>query len=364
MEFQQVIFPDDILEECSFGQRITSNDKNTKHWLPLDLQNINTMLPTFLCFGGIATTNSRDANYVAKMVQRITPVEGNANIISIIHSHYMGENAARYFDEDPEELFQRGIHEGFQIVDAIFLNLLVDKDGNRLMVQDACKNMRNINIFAHCYGHFSTVSYLETALESTMQMLSYTDEEINQLFRAILVVSYESGQIYKSKFTSININSVASELWSKVVLDFPKQDLKNVKMQGDELNKILSSEMYLTKNPELVKRFLSNNKYALYQDDNNIDLYTNGLTTDGTDHDLSTIYRHIDGKMSYYTNETGSAVSDTIGAVLNYGLKNSIKNLKSHYYIPLNIDEIFKLCSNTMQITRTHFGMVADLDFS
>ncbi len=364
MEFAEIIFPDDILEECSFGQRITSDTENTQHWLPLDINNINTMRPTFLCFGGIATTNSRDANYVAKMVQRITPVEGNANIISIIHSHIVGENAARYFDEDKDELFARGIHEAFQIVDAIFLNLLIDKEGNRLMVQDACQNMRNINIFAHCYGHFSTVSYLETALESAMQMLSYTDAEIEQILRAILVVSYESGQIYKSKFTSINVNSVASELWSDVVLDFPNQIPENAKMQGDELEKILNSEMYRTKDPELVKRFLSNNKYALYQNGNNIDLYTNGLTIDGSDHDLSTIYRHITGKMSYYTNETGSAVSDTIGAVLNYALKNSIKNLRSRYYTPLDADEIFKICSDTMQITRTHFGMVADLDFS
>ena len=85
----------------------------------------------------------------------------------------------------------------------------------------------------------------------------------------------------------------------------------------------------LTKNPELVARFLNNNKYAMYQDGNNIDIYTNGLTLDGSDHDLSTIYRHIDGRMSYYTNETGSAVSDTIGAVLNYALQNSLKNKRS-----------------------------------
>ena len=363
MEFHQIIFPDDILEECSFGQRITSDAENTTHWLPLDINHINTMRPTFLCFGGIATTNSRDANYVAKMVQRITPVEGNANIISIIHSHYMGENAARYFDEDPAEFENRGIHEAFQIVDAIFLELLVDKDGNRLVVQDACQNMRNINIFAHCYGHFATVSHLENALAATMQSLCYTEDEIDQILKAVLVVSYESGQIYKSKFTSININSVASELWRDVVLDFPKQNLEHVKMQGDELEKILASEMYRTKNPELVAKFLNNNKYAMYQDGNNIDIYTNGLTIDGSDHDLSTIYRHIDGRMSYYTNETGSAVSDTIGAVLNYALKNSLKNKRSFKYFPLNTNEIFDICLNKMQLTRTYFGMVADLDF-
>ena len=28
MEFHEIIFPDDILEECSFGQRITSDAEN------------------------------------------------------------------------------------------------------------------------------------------------------------------------------------------------------------------------------------------------------------------------------------------------------------------------------------------------
>lgn len=363
MEKDEMIYPDDIFEECSFGERITTDAENKTHWLPLDIYHINTNRPTFLCFGGISTTNSKDANYVAKMVQRITPVEGNANIISIIHGHFEGESSARYFNEDKDDLLVRGIKEAFLIVDALFANLLVDKDGNRLMVQDACKNMRNINIFAHCYGHFSTVSYLEDALAFTMRDFSYTDEEIEQILRQILVVSYESGQIYKSKFTSININSVASELWSDVVLTFPSHDLEQVKMSGDEKEKILSSKMYQTKDKTLVKNFLSNNKYILYQDGNNIDIYTNNLTIDGTDHDLSTIYRHSDGRMSYYTNETGSAVSDTIGAILNYALKNSIKNKRDFKYFPLNIEEIFDICADKMQITRTHFGMVADLDF-
>lgn len=363
MEFHKIIFPDEIYEECKFGQRITTDVKNKKHWIELDLYNINTNRPTFLCFGGISTTNSKDANYVAKMVQRITPIEGDANIISIIHSHIMGESSARYFGEDKNELLNRGIRESFLIVDALFTDLLVDKNGNRLIVQDACKNMRNINIFAHCYGHFSTVSYLEDALSFTMKGFSYTDEEIEQILKQILVVSYESGQIYKSKFTSVNINSIASELWSDIVLSFPTQNLEQVKMAEGEKEKVLSSEMYKTKDKNLVKKFLNNNKYILYQDENNIDIYTNNLTIDGSDHDLSTIYKHSNGRMSYYTNETGNAVSDTIGAILNYALKNSIKNKRTANFVPLKITEIFDICANKMQITRTHFGMVADLDF-
>ena len=125
----------------------------------------------------------------------------------------------------------------------------------------------------------------------------------------------------------------------------------------------MQSKMFQTKDPELVRRFLRNNKYALLRDGNIIDIYTNGLTTDGSDHDLSTIYQHQNGSMSYYTNELGRTVSNTIAQVLRYALKNSLKNRQSNQFHPLDMNEIFDICAKTMQISRTYFGEVADLDF-
>ncbi len=358
-----ISYPDEIREEHRFGQRITSDYISTTHWLPLDLKTINIKKPTILCFGGIATTNDRDANYVAKLIQRLIPVEGDANVISLIHSHIQGEKAARYFGEDKDELLDIGIREAYEIVDSIFLPLLTDENGNRLMIQDACKNIRSINIFAHCYGHFTSVYYIEVALRHTLKYFSYTDDEIERIIKQILVVSYEAGEFYKTSFPNVNITSLASELWEDIVLKFPKRDFETVEMQGDEKEKFMQSKMFETKDPELVRRFLRNNKYALLRDGNIIDIYTNGLTTDGSDHDLSTIYQHQNGSMSYYTNELGRVVSNTIAEVLRYALKNSHKNRESNNLQPLDMNEIFNICARNMQISRTYFGEVADLDF-
>ena len=372
MEESTIVIPKHITEEVRFGRRVTSDFENKIHWLPIDLDHANTELkyrivsktkPTFITLGGIGTTNDRDANYVAKFVQRIVPIEGEANVISIIHSHYQGERAARYFDEDPEEHMLSKLHEAYQLVDTIFLPLLTDKDGNRLLIQDACKNMRMINIFAHCYGHFTTVQYIEEALKTTLPYFSYTDGEIERIFKQIFVLSYEAGQIYQSKFTNVNINSIASEIWQDVILNFPNLDLSDTKMQGNEKQEIMDSEMFKSKDPNLVKQFLKNNKYILMQNGNCIDIYTNGLTIDGTDHDLSTIYRHINGRHSSYTNELGITISDTISNVLRYALQNSIKNQFSRKITPINIDEIFKICSDSLQISRTFFGEVMGLRF-
>ena len=372
MENSTITYPEHITEEVRFGRRITSDYENTIHWLPIDLNHANTELkyrivsknkPTFITLGGIGTTNDRDANYVAKFVQRIIPIEGEANVISIIHSHYQGERAARYFDEDPEEHMYSKLHEAYRLVDTIFIPLLTDNDGNRLLIQDACKNIRMVNIFAHCYGHFTTVKYIEDALETTLPYFSYSQDEIDRIFKEIFVLSYEAGHVYQTKFTNVNINSIASELWQDAVLDFPNQDLSQTKMIGTEKEEIMSSEMFKTKDPALVQKFLKNNKYILMQNGNCIDIYTNGLTIDGTDHDLSTIYRHIDGHHSSYTNELGITISDTISNVLRYILQNSLKNKESRNPTYLNIDEIFKICSDSLQISRTFFGEVMGLRF-
>lgn len=363
MEYHSVIFPDDIKVEQRFGQRITHDKKNPIHWLPLDIHTTNLNKPTILCFGGISTTNDRDANYVAKFIQRIMKLNGEANLISIIHSHYNDEKSARYFDIDPEEHYQNGISEAFEIVDALFLPLLLDDEGNRLLVQDACKNIRNINIFAHCYGHFSTVSYIEEALREVMPYFSYTPDEIAQILKQVFVVSYEAGDIFKTGFTNVNISSIASELWSDVVLNLPQIDLSNVKMSGNEKEQILASQMYQTGAEDLVVRFFQNNKYLLFQNENMIEIFTSNLTKDKTDHDLSTLYEHQDGRFSYYTNELGKTISQTIATVLKIALQNSIKNKSEQKFTPIDISKLYSACEDSLKIARTHFGVVADLDF-
>ncbi len=363
MEYSQITLPKRIRVEYEFGKRITNDFENTIHWLSVELKDININRPTILCFGGIATTNSRDANYVAKLIQRITPVEREANLISIIHSHFDGDKAASYFDENPDELFVQGYHEACQIVDEIFIPLVTDKESNRLMIQDACKNIRNINIFAHCYGYFSTVRYIEEAFIDSLKFLSYTDKEISRILRQVFVLSYEPGDIYQTSFSNLSVNSIASELWEDMVLNLPNMNFDNIEMQGDEKERILESDMYRTKDPELVRKFFRNNKYAIMKDDNHIDIFTNALTIDHTDHDLSTIYRHLPGNMSHYTNELGSITSDTIATAMKLALSNSVDNRFSSKFYPLDMNKMFNECSKQLELARTFFGEVAELNF-
>ncbi len=364
MIIQGITFPDDIKVEQRFGQRITYDKKNPIHWREMDINHINLTKPTILCFGGIGTTNDKDANFVAKMIQRLLGINAEANLVSIVHSHYMGETAARYFDEDKEEHLRNHIKESYDIVDALFLPIVCDKNGNRLMVQEACRNVRNINIFAHCYGYFSTVNYVEDALKSTLEMLCYTEDEIRQILKQIFVVSYEAGDIFQTGFSNLNINSVNSELWRDIVLAFPERDLSTAEMFDGEAEKIMASQMYQTKEPALVEKFLRNNKYLLLKEGNVIDILTNGLTIDKTDHDLSTIYMHQDKSYSYYTNELGRIVSQTIAAALKIALDNSIENNYTTRFKPLDMDKIFAACDKSLKLSRTYFGMVSDLDFS
>ena len=231
-----------------FRQRIHTGDTTVADWKNVDIKDPAFLSriaddPLIIGFGGIGTTSDKDSSYVAKFIHRLIGVGNLANIISIKHSHIKGEGFARFFDENPEELFALGMEEAFNIAESLVFPRVLDEDGNKLPAEKAAHKMRDITIFAHCYGFFSSVQYLENVLDYYLTNdLGYTREEADLIMQQIFVLSYEAGEIYRpKKFTNFNISSLGSELWKETVLNFVKRDFSKVEMLNGEKEKIMAS---------------------------------------------------------------------------------------------------------------------------
>lgn len=352
-----------------FRQRIHTGDTTVADWENVDIGDPEFLKriandPLIIGFGGIGTTSDKDSSYVAKFIHRLIGVGNLANIISIKHSHLKGENFARFFDENPEELFALGMEEAFKIGENLIFPRVLDANGNKLPPEVAAHSMRDVTIFAHCYGYFSSVQYLENVLEYYLKNeLGYSQAETDHIMEQIFVLSYEVGDIYKTKkFTNFNISSLGSELWKDTVLNFVNRDLSGVQMADDEKAKIMSSKMYQTKDPALVEKFIKENEYVMMREGNVIDLYTEQITRDGSDHDLSTIYRHKDTWFpGYFTTENGNYISQAAAISLAVAVANSLKNRESNTLIPIDMQDMFEQITSVLKMARTHFGVVNEL---
>ena len=133
-------------------------------------------------------------------------------------------------------------------------------------------------------------------------------------------------------------------------------------MLDGEKEKIIASKMFQTKDPALVEKFIKNNEYVMMREGNVIDLYTEQITLDGSDHDLSTIYRHKDTWLpGYFTTENGDYISQAAAISLAIAVANSMKNRESTKLVPIDMQDMFEQISSVLQTTRTHFGIVNEL---
>ena len=114
----------------------------------------------------------------------------------------------------------------FKIGENLIFTRVLDENGNKLPAEMAAHSMRDVTIFAHCYGYFSSVQYLENVLEYYLKNeLGYSQAETDFIMEQIFVLSYEVGDIYKTKkFKNFNISSLGSELWKDTVLNFVNRD--------------------------------------------------------------------------------------------------------------------------------------------
>lgn len=150
-------------------------------FVPVDLNAIKVNSPIILCLGGSGIVGKEGANGMARFVLNCLNTEPNTNDLTIYSLVYGSD------DEAPMDgtLTHEEVH---MLADKIFMPL-VSKDGKKIDVLTAQKNMRNINIVSHCFG-MAVANILSVTVADNMQNLGYKNSEITKILRQVTNISY------------------------------------------------------------------------------------------------------------------------------------------------------------------------------
>jgi hypothetical protein len=304
----------------TIGRRARLIENIINNYEIIDLDTYSADKPIVLVFGGNGTTDDRSANGNAKIVSSMLGVfNDDVDILSVNYNQALGE---QYIINNCKELINK------------LLLPLVSKDGTRIDIVNACKNMRKITVFAHCRGVDGIMRRLIPVLKQELSNLQYNDTEIKCLISQIVMVAY--GANFKDIITDVKgvyCLSFCDDMFPNGAVQQAKQfitklDIINmVKTDRDMLKQINFNKPAKAIYADLIEFLkLHRRVYNSYQD-NNIRLFAYGLIqTDNhiweQDHSI-----HAFARDDYYDrHENASSTGDCISRCLACALCNSVAN--------------------------------------
>lgn len=163
------------------GKRVEKTNQNKYGFENINLENIKISSPTVLCLGGSGVVGKKSANGLAKFVFNMlnsSPKDHAVDVFSLIYGS---------LDSDPwDGTLTHG--EINSLVEHVFMPL-VSKEGKKIDVISAKKNMRNITIVSHCFG-MAVANILSTVLRDNMISIGYTQQETVQILRQVTNISF------------------------------------------------------------------------------------------------------------------------------------------------------------------------------
>lgn len=305
-------------------------------WEKINVGEYRITKPTIFCIGGNNTISDKEANYMAKFVQQLIGNEEEVDYLSLRYSCMPGFNNG-YLSSNEES----------EIVKKLFLPLVLDDQNQPLPCEEACKNMRNLNIMGHCFGAREAVPDLERTLMIDLYVLGYSEEEVSQIVSQVFVASFVGGSPYVMKTFSVKsiddcfyANEYVGELiWSR--LD---------KIQLDPIDRVILTrfrEKAKTSKSHFddCKKFLASYKYIMLREENQLDLITAKLSTNDDDHNIQTLQRGKEWEPFYTSSRIGDIASKTLAYALASAVANSIINTQSSELIPVDLAQMQIECN-------------------
>lgn len=322
----------------TIGRRASVEENISNNYEIIDLNTYKASKPIVLVLGGNGTTDDRAANGNAKIVASMLGVFSND--VDLLSVNYNKAN------EDPE------LSENCEKIVQNLLLPYVSDNGKRLDIETACKNMRNITIFAHCFGVDGPIDSIVRILDNELYNLKYTSKERKRIISQIFLVAYGSNfndeidsvkSVYCLSFSDeMFLNSsmlLSSEFLTKTHL------IEMVKCDRDILNEIDTKKSF-NSIFEQVKNFLKTHRRVYnIKEDKHIRLFAYGLhQTDEhiweMDHTIMGLTRDDDWNKHENASSTGDCVSRCLACALCNSVANSIINQNSNRFIDLDMKKL------------------------
>ena len=193
------------------GQRVEKSEQYPLGWKK-DIK-INNQKPSVLCLGGDGALDDQSANGYARAVEDLLKNKGLKDQADIYAASYdFGYNEGEYLlgsnsGRSRSQMFLEHKHlkeiKGYlqptaedknpKYVSDLFEKFLLPRisknDGKeRLSAEEASRNIRNLQIIAHCHGAYTALK-MEEMMQKKMADLGYSKEERKAIQKQLLVVA-------------------------------------------------------------------------------------------------------------------------------------------------------------------------------
>ena len=330
-----ILIGDYMSTKFTYARRAKIEENIPYNYQRIDINTYTPNKPIVLDLGGSGTINDQATNGNMKIITSM--LGGFADDVDVIGVNYNNGIENRYIDDNCIELVKR------------LLVPYVVKDGKRLDIDTACKNMRNVTIFAHCYGVVGIMSLVVPNLTVELLELGYNDEECKQIISQIVMVAYGSDFCDTIRdVKGVYFLSLSDEVFTFGAAHVAKQliekldNINMVKTDRELLDQINTNNTIYSQ----VINFLRNHRrvYSLHED-NIVRLFAYGVyQTDGniweTDHAISGMARNEDWSKHENASSTGDCVSRCLACVLCSSVANSIQNNQSTQHIEFDMDDL------------------------
>ncbi len=331
-------------EGFGLGRRINTHSNNWESLNP-DVYLINK--PTVLVVGGSGTEGIRSANGNAKIIKSLLDsTNTNAELLSL---YYNGKTPSPKMLEYYSRRFTRDL----------FTPLLCGGGYKKLTSLEACKNMRNVTIFAHSMGG-ETVYNMIAELQYMMRNLNYSEDVVSKVIKQIFVISYGVTMVTPN-VNYLNIVSPTDEqfassgeaCWRTMLMKLMRsENLTNSEKQklkpedivniSEQDKQSLLKESFLLDTPKLLRDFYNTNQrcYIMQEGENELRLVTSPLRVSHKDHAITQFSRNKDGQQNINATQAGEFVSRCMAGALQYSVNNSIANQEIQQFIPFDMAKL------------------------
>lgn len=323
----------------SYGRR---NLDAEHHWEDIDLENYQVSKPVVLMLGGDGTKNNKKANGYLKTAEKILGVfKDDVDIVGVSYNDALRSSQTQFV-------------QTYSLVENLFIPL-VSADGEKLSTEQACKNMRNISILAHCCGDFKISECIENILEDRLSELGYNDEDRDKILSQIFMVSFASP--YKKearKFKTFSVLSATDDTWLETERDW--DDLKknpNVKISKEDREEIESLPRFSDGEVMYFKFYDTHNRCFILKNENAIRVATANLNVpdyDLNDHYFTVLERDKEWNRYEFASATGDFTSRCVSCALCFSVANSILNQQYEELLPIIMDDLQANLENVVSI--------------
>jgi len=318
-------------------------------WQEINPASISTEKPLVLGFNGNGGKDIESAVNLNRLIQTFLPEYlDKIDILTVAYSH---DANAIYGTLQLSELEE--------IANEIFIKRLT-KDGQRLDLHTAKKNMRGITVFSHCHG--ATIMFrINEILTEKMEILRYTENEISEILKQIFMVGFapqtsdnrNSGLYVKSFDDEVCGGTYQKEIITYNLINLYETSLEKEKIKDERILNAISTPVKHSAAPYIGCGYP-------YRVKDMVHVYAQKLSLE-TDHPLRNILRDVSGRIASFPVATKHAdvASLTIAEALRVAVENSIANL-SECFVKLNMEAFETKCADLIVKGNNSFEELAN----